>query len=270
MADVDDASEVPMSVMCTQAQMESAWHRDLAGAIGEDPDHMHRKIWEFTFVMNTLDRMGCICDDSKGLGFAVGKEPLTSWFAARGCTIVATDMDPADAAEQGWATTGQHAAGTNHLNERGLCDPDHFADRVTFRVADMNDIPPDLQGFDFTWSCCALEHLGSLEAGLAFVRNQMRCLAPGGVAVHTTEFNVSSNWRTARRGGTVLFRRRDMAALAKALRREGHQVTIDFDPGNLANDDFVDLPPYGGQAHLKLQIQTWTCTSLGLVIRKRA
>ena len=67
----------------------------------------------------------------------------------------------------------------------------------------MNHLPDDLRGFDFTWSSCALEHLGTLAAGADFVVAQMDCLRPGGVAVHTTEFLVDQRrpGRADGRGG---------------------------------------------------------------------
>ena len=49
----------------------------------------------------------------------------------------------------------------------------------------MNAVP-DIGRFDLIWSCCALEHLGSPEAGLKFVRHTLGLLEPGGVSVHTT------------------------------------------------------------------------------------
>ena len=85
-------------------------------------------------------------------------------------------------------------------------------------------MPDDLRGFDFTWSSCAFEHLGNLAAGCDFVVEQMRCLAPGGVAVHTTELNVSSDDRTVESGATVLYRRRDIEDLAARLRRLGYRI----------------------------------------------
>ena len=82
-----------------------------------------------------------------------------------------------------------------------------FAQRVTFRPVDMNALPADLTGFDFAWSSCALERLGTLEAGMDFVLAQMGCLRPGGVGVHPTEYLVSSNngppWRRAGRCSTA-------------------------------------------------------------------
>ena len=82
----------------------------------------------------------------------------------------------------------------------------------------MRQLPPDLDGFNFTWSACAFEHLGSIKLGQEFIQNQMHCLRPGGVAVHTTEYNVLSNADTISEGETVLFRRRDVERIVKHLK----------------------------------------------------
>jgi len=134
----------------------------------------------------------------------------------------------------------------------------------------MNAIADDLVDFDFVWSSCAFEHLGSLEAGLRFVKRTMDCLRPGGVAVHTTEFNLSSNTDTLEAGGTVLYRRCDIEALAAQLAAAGHELELDFDPGNGPADHHVDLPPYQAELHLKLQIGSYVSTSFGLIIGKSA
>ncbi len=87
-----------------------------------------------------------------------------------------------------------------NLNDRHLCDRQQFNRFVEFREVDMNTVPDDLAGYDFCWSACALEHLGSLDNGIKFIRRSLACLAPGGVAVHTTEFNTSSDEDTLLRG----------------------------------------------------------------------
>ena len=35
-----------------------------------------------------------------------------------------------------------------------------------------------------------IDRIGSIELGLQFIENSMATLRPGGVAVHTTEFNL--------------------------------------------------------------------------------
>src|SRR5438045_9280230 len=97
----------------------------------------------------------------------------------------------------------------------------------------MTAVSSDLTGFDFCWSLCAMEHFGSLEAGARFVERSLQCLRPGGVAVHTTEMNISSDDRTLVDGPTVLYRKRDIESLAAGLEEVGHNVAaLDFDVGD--------------------------------------
>jgi hypothetical protein len=155
------------------------------------------------------------------------------------------------------------------LNDGGLCDPERFAKLVRWRDVDMRNIPSDLRDADFCWSCCALEHLGSIEAGLRFIEHSVDCLRPGGVAVHTLEFNLDSNSATISEGGTVLFRRRDIEELVKRLEASGHRVEpVDWDQGDALLDNYTDVPPYHPDCHLRLKIAGYRCTSLGLIIMR--
>jgi 2-polyprenyl-3-methyl-5-hydroxy-6-metoxy-1,4-benzoquinol methylase len=242
-----------------------AWTDPLKEARG----HLHRKVWEWCFIAEALAQRGMLAPGRRGLGFAVGQEPLTALFASRGARIVATDLYADEAAAKGWVETGQHASGYAAINQRGICDEATLRERVEFRFADMNDIPPQLHGnFDFVWSSCAFEHLGTLEKGKQFVLNAMHCVRPGGVAVHTTEFNVSSNKETVEEGETVLYRRRDIEDLVRRLRRAGHRIKVRFDTGNSVSDATIDVPPYKHDVHLKLQIGRYVATSIGLIITK--
>jgi 2-polyprenyl-3-methyl-5-hydroxy-6-metoxy-1,4-benzoquinol methylase len=227
----------------------------------------HRKLWEWVFCAKALHERGMLAPGMRGLGFGVGQEPLAAFFASFGCEIVASDVGEEVAARDGWAVTGQHAKSLEQLNEAGLCPPDEFAQRVSFRSVDMNDIPTDLRGFDFTWSSCAFEHLGSIVKGQEFILNQMACLKPGGVGVHTTEYNVSSNRDTIEWGQTVAFRRRDIEWLVDRLHADSHLIEVDYDPGDLPADRHIDVPPYSN-THLKVQFDKYAVTSLALVIER--
>ena len=134
----------------------------------------------------------------------------------------------------------------------------------------MNHIPTDLRDFDFTWSSCSFEHCGSIALGLAFVENQMACLKPGGVAVHTTELNLSSESDTLSEGATVIFRRADIEDLVARLRKQGHEVEpLSYGLGQTAEDKFVDIFPYGDEPHLKLLLaEKYVSTSVALIIRR--
>jgi SAM-dependent methyltransferase len=261
------------SCLCTQAQLESApfvsWAQRMRPAWKPDgsgrPVNLHRKLWEWVFIARALEERGMLQPGSRGLGFGVGHEPQAALFASLGCDVLATDLDPRAAGAAGWVGSGQNAAELAALNRDGLCPPEAFAQHVRFRHVDMNRVPPDLRGFDFTWSSCAFEHLGSIVRGQDFVLRQMQCLRPGGVAVHTTELNVSSDRRTLDWRGTVLFRRRDLEELAGRLRGDGHSVVLDFAPGTGPADVHVDRAPYSSQ-HLKVDIKGFVATSFGLIV----
>ncbi len=260
--------DVPRSRLCTQEELESPSFQRWAQILREPHMYLHRKLWEWSFIAEILDRDGMLAPDKRGLGFAVGHEPLVAAFAARGATVTASDLDVEQAALAGWVGSNEHAASLSKLNDRGLCSASEFARLVTFRVVNMLDINVDeLCDFDFTWSSCAFEHLGGLDAGHQFVLNSMKCLKPGGLAVHTTEFNVASNDATVDTGGTVIYRQRDIEALVADLRSHGHRVWLDFDRGSLPIDYHVDVPPYTHDPHLKLHLMGYTTTSIGIVVR---
>jgi hypothetical protein len=262
------------SSLCTQRALESpafdAWVRALdPWAVKPDGSLlMHRKVWERAFIAQALAERGLLAPGKSGLGFAVGQEPLPSLFAGRGCDVLATDLAAGSAAATAWADTGQHAAGPHALYRPDLCDRAAFDARVRFAPLDMNHVPDRLGPFDFCWSSCALEHLGSLDLGVRFVERSLGCLAADGVAVHTTEFNVSSNSYTVAEGSEVLYRRCDIEALAARLTAAGHRVELDFDAGAGPADCQIDPPPYREEPHLKLLLHGYVSTSIGLIVEK--
>ena len=265
------------SQLCTRGSLASpalrAWSerlRPVWDADGTDPKPfvMHRKMWEWLFICRALEERGMLVPGRRGLGFGVGREPLVALFAAQGPEIVATDLEPDQAARDGWTATGaEYTGGLAGLNDHGLCPPEEFAARVQYRYVDMREIPDDLTGFDFTWSSCAFEHLGDLAAGLEFVTSQMRCVVPGGVAVHTTEFNVSPGDRTIDHAPTVLYRRRDIEGLVERLVGEGFAISCDFTEGDTPDDRHVDVPPFS-DTHLRTRLGEFETTSIALVIEK--
>jgi 2-polyprenyl-3-methyl-5-hydroxy-6-metoxy-1,4-benzoquinol methylase len=257
-----------VSQACTSSQMRSPEYLEWCRKKKIDTV-FRRKKWEYCYILQALYEQGQLESDKRGLGFGVGRECLVAALAAEGCRITATDLPHGEAAEKGWVETGQHAGALAGLNQDGICETELFEKNVVYRDVDMNLINDDLVGFDFVWSACALEHLGSIEAGKRFVVRAMDCLKPGGVAVHTTEFNMTSNNRTVVRGPTVLFRRRDLEDLAASLRALGHWVApFNFAPGRGKLDRHIDLPPYRWAPHLRLLIGRYVATSFGFIVRK--
>lgn len=258
------------SELCKAMDYQSAWYKRWCDELSEVPN-FHRKQWEFVYVMQALWERGCIIPGNKGLVFAVGTEPLPALFAQYGCTILATDIFPEEGIAKGWNNGNQLCFGKESLNTRGLCDPEAFNRLVSYRAVDMNAIPADLAGFDFNWSSCSFEHLGTLEKGFDFLKNQLKTLRPGGWSVHTTEFNVSSNDETQENNDTVIYRHRDIEKIAAELRKEGHFVEeTDYSLGGLPEDYMVDTEPHLQDIHLKLQVGKYVVTSIGLIIRKKS
>ena len=255
-----------ISQPCTDAQIRTEAYRAWGPRLRTPQIYVHRKQWEWFYIAQALEEAGVMRPGSRGLGFGVGEEPLAAWFASQGCTVVATDYPGGEHADA-WASSGELATSLSQLNSDGICPDDEFTERVSFRRVDMREIPADLVDFDFTWSSCAFEHLGSIEAGLGFVVEQLRTLRPGGVAVHTTELNVSSATATLETGPTVLFRRSDIEGLADRLRADGHEIACTFHTGDYPNDLWVDQPPFTN-THLKMRMGEHVTTSYGVLVRK--
>ena len=91
-----------------------------------------------------------------------------------------TDLAPDAAATKAWLDTAQHTRTLEEAYKPGLIDEETFRRRVTLKSVDMNAIPEELDAkYDFCWSICALEHLGSVQHGLDFIENSLRVLKPG-------------------------------------------------------------------------------------------
>jgi len=237
------------------------------------PTMINRKYWEWVVMSQALNERGFLKAGKKGMGFAVGNEPLPSAFASLGGEIVATDQSyEIPEAKEEWATTYELCRGKQALNEKQICPPETFDKLVSFREVDMNNIPDELkQGeFDFIWSSSAFEHIGTIEHGLRFVKESLKCLKPGGIAIHTTEFNCSSNEGTLNTNNLVFFRHRDIERLIGELTAEGYRVDP---PDYWMGDSKYDLTPIKDLSnqwapHLKIEMGGYIATSLLLIIHK--
>jgi hypothetical protein len=155
---------------------------------------------------------------------------------------------------------------------------------------DMTNIPlGELESrYDFAWSSCALEHLGSKKSGLDFIVNSSRCLKSGGIAIHTTEFDHTGtsqidNWPT------VLFTQEDILSLQRQLDANGMDLLDPtFQQTGHFIDGYIDIPPYphnkdfdssffqadgapypSSMPQLNLSIDGFKATSYALIVRRR-
>jgi hypothetical protein len=302
-------SFVVSSRICRSNDIYSDWHRLLSRAL-KSSNYKLRKIWEWTFTIKALHSMGYLNGTVSGLGFGCGTEPLASCFANYVNKILVTDAPPSVIEGKGWSDTNQHTASLEQAKYEWLADR-HLLDKVMeFEYVDMNAIPAHLYGgFDFVWSSCALEHLGSKALGLKFIVESAKCLKPGGIAIHTTEFDLSNsstidNWQT------VLFNQHDFSVrLPEMLLQVSREdpsldfevVQLDCSRGSGFLDGYVDIPPYSyhwdvnqsfGQAlngasamdpseseaianplyqypQMNLSVDGFPCTSIAIVVKRK-
>lgn len=264
--------ETPTSQLCTSNQFLTKTYRDWCDEL-DSPARYARKQWEFVYILQALKVSGALTAGKLGLGFGCGREPLPGLFAKSGCTVLATDLAQDEAKDKGWVDTSQHSSTMDELyiQSQGYLSREVFDQHISFEPADMNSIPERLYNtYDFVWSACALEHLGSLRHGIDFIKNSAKCLKAGGVAVHTTEFNLSSNDLTCEEPGCSIYREQDMQQLVLELEQEGYEVEpLNLNVGERAVDNHIDAPPYGLSPHLKLELSGHVVTSIGIIVKRK-
>lgn len=268
----------------TQADIESSWLWYWCQQLGI-PVMYHRKIWELAYILQVMWENGMLEPGKRGLGFGCGQEPIPSVLANRGVEVTITDQDPGTAEQGGWISTDQHLGSLDQAFHEDLVDRATFDRMVTIKYVDMNAIDKDLRSYDFCWSTCAFEHLGSIKAGQDFVVNAMAVLKPGGIAVHTTELNSNNEGPTFESRDLVVFQQRHMEEIERRLRAQGDiPSSMDFSIGSGPIDSFIDLPPYSEamrgymharesgdeqrMAHIRLSVAGHPSTCFGLWARK--
>jgi hypothetical protein len=231
--------------------------------LGEPPKN-HRKQWEFVAIVRALKAAKMLQPGKRGLVFAAGTEPLISYFASKGADILATDMDYSGALANGWVTTNQHAMSRDALFLPNIISRKNFDKRVSYATADMNQLNETWFGtFDFVWTTCSVEHVGSIEKGMKFGRDSMKLLKPNGLAIHTTEFLLSSLNETVTEGSTVYWRRKDMEELLESLKSDGHRPSTSLClKTGIKDDKDYDVEPFRHVNHVRLLAGKYVLTSV--------
>lgn len=251
-----------VSSVCRPTDLESIteWNHYFE-ALGKS-----RKAWEFVYICQALKERGMLKPGAKGICFAVGKERLPSIFASLGCKITATDA-PLELSG-GWGNVGAYCGNLDDLFEQDILSKEKFIENVSFKAIDMNNIPAEERGYDFLWSACALEHLGSMHAAKEFIYRSMNCLKTGGIAVHTTEYNLKSSVETLLMGAVSAMRSVDLIEVAEHLEWQGcHVEPLDFRLDAPPSEHDVALPPYSAP-YYKILHKSQILTSFGLIARK--
>lgn len=279
---VNDSSPISIdrSLRVHAADFRTDWLRTAAEQLGfESITPPHRKVWEFAVIAAVmtarLSPLRALSADlgvpfrflcgrrPRVLGFGVGREPLPAWFVGQGCDVLATDKPEANTLA-GWKATGQHAADHAQLGRLGYVSETEMIERCEYRAIDMVNLLPRtdiLRGeFDFTYSCGSFEHIGGAHAGLLFFALQMHALRPGGIAVHTTEYEYEyspADLPPLDTPDLSLYRAEDISRLAVSLAAQGDLLLpLDAAQGTEPWDLYIDTPPYSPDAisHLNIEL----------------
>ena len=252
------------SRLCTQKDFDTHIFKNYVKEINHN-FHYHRKLWEFISIIDTLHSLDLLKEGKRGLGFAVGTEPLSSYFIKYGCKVIVSDFITDNSV---WENENQLGKGIESLNKYNIIKNSLLKNKAKFRSVDMNNIPQDLKRkqFDFVWSSCAFEHLGSLEKGLDFVKDSLNCLKVGGFAIHTTEYNLDSNFDTFESNDAVIYRKKDFEKLEEMVGDNFKLYPINYNSGKDKHDKYIDEFPYSNEFHLKLNLFGYTTTSILIIL----
>jgi FkbM family methyltransferase len=232
---------------------------------------LHSKQFQYYAIMEAAnDVLGNLETNKSAIGFGVGVEPIPAGLGRLGFQVTATDFLEGEIASA-WFNTSQLAASAQDLNTREILSAAEFNARVSFKSMDMNNIPESFENcFDFVWSTCALGHIGGYQKGLDFIFNSAKLLRPGGIALHTTELDMSPNSDRFDSPNLSFYKIEDILELKVRLEGVGFEVADLNIPESWTNpsERYVVTEPWGDKPHIRIRIFDREILSLVLRIRR--
>lgn len=221
---------------------------------------LHSKLFQFYAIMEAANSLLMEGNEKgvlpKAIGFGVGTEPIPAALGKIGFKVTATDFLDGDIAST-WQDSNQLIHSVKDLNSRGILTENEFEAVINFLNLDMNKIPIEFQNkYDFVWSSCALGHIGGYQQGLDFIFKSSFLLKPGGIALHTTELDLSDNPSRYESSTLNFYKPKDLIEVLAALRSHGFQVD-DFYVPKMWTDrsvKYLDREPWGDQPHIRIEL----------------
>lgn len=231
------------------ADFQSEWYQHWIREFQLGP-RIHRKLWEVAIICETLKSQGALRSPLRGVEFGCGNGFLAKSLEAYGPTILATDLF-------GPSWIGTHGGGAG-LNAKNV--DMNWIDGASGHTA------VNVEAYDFSYSACSMDHCGSVWLTKRFLLNQMNVLTLGGVAVHTAEYTISRG--LPREGSTSWMDCSDVVDMQSLAESCGYEMApINWNIGSHAQDHQIDIPPYEGESHLKVEVSggRWgTCIAFAL------
>ena len=176
------------------------------------PEH-----WRKLYTLQALRRYGMLEEGALGLGFERTPSGMPAALAALGTRIVAAFPTVPGAQPKAARLKAD-------LADRAPCSKTVFEANVSARVTSWRRIADDLVNFDFLWSSRANEVLYSVADAVQFVEDSMRCLRPGGIAVHTFSYDLAPSGRKIPSTDRIMLQQGDVERIALLLVSRGHEV----------------------------------------------
>lgn len=162
-----------------------------------EPPRFHRKQWEFAMILAALHADGVLRPGRRGLSMGGGRERLLYAVAPQVDRLVVTDLYGSGS---GWEDA--RTDDPRDFIEAHMPFPVDSA-RIEALAMDMRQLDFGSESFDFCYSSCAIEHIGSRNDFLTHLKEVHRVLKDGGVYALTTEFHYGA--RTIELPGNYLF-----------------------------------------------------------------
>ncbi len=252
--------ESPCSQLCTAAQFQEEAFHTIVAAMGVRAGRT-RGLWEQVWIVACLVAHSMVEPGRRGLGIETARERVAALVAARGVQVRAVGAGPPDPKLREARRLQLFHPEAVHIED--------FDERVAYdplEVAQIGGLTEER--FDFCWSMGLPDRLGTVQAALDAIEASLVPLRPGGLALHTVGFNLTSDDHTWELPGLVLLRRRDIEALAERLAAQGHRLLpLNLHPGTLPADAEV-AHEVGGAPALRQRHGVAVATSLGLAILK--
>jgi SAM-dependent methyltransferase len=249
------------SKLCDLADWKGSDFASLSSAImGTDPEHLfyHRKLWEFTRLVQALQAMGIYTPNAIGLSVAAGHERVLYYLARHLHKVVATDV------------YGDSAFSQNEANSQVLASGDGYAPydypkehlKFLYMNALQLDFPAGL--FDFAFCLSSIEHFGGVRNASLAIREMARVVRPGGLVFVTTDCSLNGNVTNE------VFSRKEIERLLAENTNLSLLAPFTWDVSqeslqhvlNMRRDDLTTTP------HINLRLFGTVFTSISLVFQK--
>ena len=175
-----------LSKICDTADwFDNEFNSIVINELKEQP-RLHRKQWEFAMIFLALRKLGFLEADKTGLSMGGGTERVLYSIAKHVKKLFVTDLYDENTSWDCARTLNPDDLIKNNMPS------EITTNNITALKMDMRSLDFEDNTFDFCYSSCAFEHIGSFDDFGQHLDEVYRCLKPEGVYVFTTELQLGN------------------------------------------------------------------------------